>query len=136
MSDLENVDVMLGSYSKKELESKSGERNDERDFGSDRTRQDVVQISEDFRSLLNSNSGENSESTIEMMRLVNSEVSKKIDELKRDLNTQIVDTIISVISKKNPSEYSKYKDQSKSCDSGRSGPHVQETEQDHRREKS
>ena len=97
VSDLENVDVMLGSYSRNELKSKSGKRNDEVDFGSDRTRQDVVQISEDFRSLLNSNSGENSESTFETMRLVNSEVSKKMDELKRDLNTQIVDTIISVI---------------------------------------
>ena len=67
------------------------------DFGSDRTRPGVVQIGEYFRSLLNSNSGENSESTFETMRLVNSEVSKKMDELKRDLNTQIVDTIISVI---------------------------------------
>ena len=50
VSDLENVDVMLGSYSRNELKSKSGKRNDEVDFGSDRTRQDVVQISEDFRS--------------------------------------------------------------------------------------
>ena len=68
------------------------------DFGSDRTRPGVVQIGEYFRSLLKSNSGENSESTIETMRLVNSEVSNKMDEVKRDLNTQIVDTINSVIS--------------------------------------
>ena len=31
------------------------------------------------------------------MRLVNSEDSKKMDEMKRDLNFQIIDTVISVI---------------------------------------
>ena len=100
MFDLENVHVMLGSYSRNELESNSGDRNDEVNFESDRTRQGVVQNSEDFRSLLYSNSRENGESVIETMRLVNSEVSKKIDELKKDLNTQIVDTINSEFSEK------------------------------------
>ena len=101
MSDIENVDVMLGSYSRNELESNSGNVKDEMDFESDRTRQDVVQNSEDFRSLLISNSRENSESTIETLRLVNSEVSKKMNELKSDLNTQIADTIISIAIEKN-----------------------------------
>ena len=87
LSDLENVDVMLGFYSRNELESNSGDKNDVVDFESDRPRQDIVQKSEDFKLLLNSSSRETSESTIETMRLVNSEVSKKIDELKRDLNT-------------------------------------------------
>ena len=53
MSDTENLDIMLGSYSRNELESNSIDRNDEMDHGSDRTRQDVAQNSEDFRSLLN-----------------------------------------------------------------------------------
>ena len=65
MSVIENVDVILGSYSRNELESNSGDRNDEVDFGSDRTRQDIVQTSEDLGSLLISNSREKSESTIE-----------------------------------------------------------------------
>ena len=56
MSDTENLDIMLGSYSRNELESNSMERNDEVDHESDRTRHDLVQNSEDFRSLLNSNS--------------------------------------------------------------------------------
>ena len=92
MSDIENVDVMLGSYSRNELDSNSGNIN-EVDLGSDRTRQDIIQNSEDFRSLLSSNSRENSETTIVTMRLVNS-------ELKRDLNTQIADTIKLIISEK------------------------------------
>ena len=99
-SDIENVEVMLGSYSRNEFESNSGIMDDAVDFGSDKTRQDVVQNSEDFRSLWNSNIKGNSESTIETMRLVNSDVSKKIDELKRDLNTQIADTVNSIISEK------------------------------------
>ena len=100
MSDVEDLDVMLGSYSRNEMESNSGDRDDEVDLASDRTRGDVVQNSEDFRTLLNSNSRENSESTIETMRLVNSEVSRKMDELKRDLNSQIAATINSLISER------------------------------------
>ena len=38
MSDTENVDIMLGSYSRNELESNSIDRNDGMDQGSDRTR--------------------------------------------------------------------------------------------------
>ena len=53
LSDIENLDVMLGCYSKNDLESNSGNSNGEVDFVSDRTRQDVVQNSEDFKSLLN-----------------------------------------------------------------------------------
>ena len=58
MSDTKNLDVMVGSYSRNELESNSVDRNDEMDHESDRTREDVAQNSEDFRSLLNSNSKE------------------------------------------------------------------------------
>ena len=99
MSDAENLDVMLGSYPRNEL-GNDFDRNDEIDLGSDRTRGDLVQNSEDFRSLLNSNSRENSESTIETMRLVNSEITKKIDELRRELNSQLVDVINSAITEK------------------------------------
>ena len=58
MSDTENLEIMLGSYSRKELESNSVDRIDEMDHDSDRTRQDVAQNSEDLRSLLNSKSRE------------------------------------------------------------------------------
>ena len=70
------------------------------DLGSDRPRQDVIQNSEDFNSHLNSKTRENSETTLENVRLVNSEVSRKIDELKRDLNSKILETINSAINEK------------------------------------
>ena len=99
MSDAENLDVMLGSYPRNDLEN-DFDRNDEMDLESNRTRADLAQISEDFRSLLKSNSRENSESTVETMRLVNSEVTKKIDERRRELNSQLVDVINSAITEK------------------------------------
>ena len=42
MSDTENLDRKLGTYSRNELESNSGDRNDEVDLESNRTRVDVV----------------------------------------------------------------------------------------------
>ena len=100
MSDAEHLDILLGSYSRNELESNFVDRNDELDHESDRTRQDVARNSEDFRSFLNSNSRENCESTGETMRLLNSQVSKQMDELRKDLNSPIIDSINSVIGEK------------------------------------
>ena len=100
MSDTEILDIMLSSYSRNELESNSVDRNDEMDCETDRTRHDLVQNSEAFRSLLNSNSRENSESTVETMRLVSSESSKQMDGLRKDLNSQIIDAMNSVINEK------------------------------------
>ena len=100
MSDTENLDILLGSYSRNEVVSNSKERNDEVDHESDRTRHDLVQNSEDFRSLVNSNSRENSESTVETMRLVSSEISKQMEGLRKDLNSQIIEAVNSVINEK------------------------------------
>ena len=101
MSDVENSDVMLGSYSRNELENNSEDGNIiEVNLGSDRPRQDVVQNIEDLRSLLNSNSRENSQTTLETVRLVNTELTRRIEELKRDLNSQIIESINSAINEK------------------------------------
>ena len=67
---------------------------------SDRPREDVNQNDEDFRSLLSSNSRKSSEITLETVRLVNTERSKRLDGLKKDLNTQIADSINSAINEK------------------------------------
>ena len=48
MSDAENLDVMLGSYPRNDLEN-DFDRNDEMDLESNRTRADLAQNSEDFR---------------------------------------------------------------------------------------
>ena len=100
MSDAETLDISLGSHSRNEPENNSVDENDEMDRESDRTRHDMAQNSEDFRSLLNSNNKENSESTVETMRLVSSEISKQMDGLRKDLNLLIVESINSVINEK------------------------------------
>ena len=103
MSDLEKVDIMLGNYSRNELDSQLGERETEFDRESNGL-QAANTISEDFRSLINSNSRENSEITIETARLINNEitsqVTRKLDEIRSDLNTQILEVINSAITEK------------------------------------
>ena len=64
----------------------------------------VNPIGEDFRSLLETNSRENSEITSERTRLINAEtasqMSKKLKEIKTDLNSQILQPINSAITEK------------------------------------
>ena len=71
---------------------------------SDRVSQVVIQNNENFRSLLNINTGKNSEITTETARLINSEVtnqvSRKMNQVKRGLNSQILDTINAAINEK------------------------------------
>ena len=103
MSDLENVDIMLGSYSRNELDCQLGEREAELDLESNGP-QTSNTISEDFRSLINTNSRENSEITIETARLINNEITsqmtRKLDEIRSDLNSQILEVINSAITEK------------------------------------
>ena len=103
MSDLENVDIMLGNYSRNELNSQLGERKTELDLESNGL-QTANLISENFRSLINTNSRENSEITIETARPINNEitsqVTRKLDEIRSELNTQILEVINSAISEK------------------------------------
>ena len=103
MSDLENLDIMLGNYSRNELDSQLGEIEIELDLESNDL-QAANPISEDFRSLLNTNGRENSEITIETARLINNEitcqVTRKLDETGSDLNTQILEVVNSAITEK------------------------------------
>ena len=64
MSDVENVDIMLGNYSR---ENRNDHSEDDLnvDSGSSRPQQNSGMAGEDFRSLLTTNSTENSEMTIE-----------------------------------------------------------------------
>ena len=74
MSDVENVDVMLGSYSRDD-ENNASEDGMNLDLESNRLQQSSNVIGEDFRSLLNTNSRENSQVTIETTRIISDEVS-------------------------------------------------------------
>ena len=53
MSDVETLDVMLGSHSRTENESNSKDRYEEVDHESNRPRPETIQNGDDFRSLLN-----------------------------------------------------------------------------------
>ena len=104
MSDVENVDIMLGSYSRDDEENDISENGVNLDSGSNRPQQSLTVIGEDFRSSLNTNSRENSEITIETTRMINEEISnqmsRKLNEIKNSLNIQIQDASSSAITEK------------------------------------
>ena len=101
MSDVENVDIMLGSYSRDDEENNISENELNLDSGSSRPQQSSNAIGEDFRSLLNTNSRENSEITIETTRLINEKISnqmsRKLNEVKTSLNSQIQEAVTAAI---------------------------------------
>ena len=104
MSDVESVDVMLGSYSRNSMRKMFDEeivQNDNElnsDSESGRPRRNSILSGEDIRSLL-TNSRENSEITIETTWLINEEISNQVsrrhNEIKTSLNSQIQDSITS-----------------------------------------
>ena len=104
MSDVKNVDIMLGSYSRDDEENDISENGVNLDSGSNRPQQSSNVIGEDFRSLLNTNSRENSEITIETTRMINEEISNKmsreLNEINNSLNIQIQDAFSSAITEK------------------------------------
>ena len=100
MSDVENVDVMLGSYSGNIEGNDHSENELNLDSESGRLQRNSNVTGEDFRSLL-TNSRENSENTIETTRLINDEISsqlsRKLNEIKTSLNSQIQNAISAAI---------------------------------------
>ena len=103
MSDVENVDIMLGSYSRDD-ENNASEDEMNLDSRSNRLQQSLNVIGEDFRSLLNTNSRENSQVTIETTRIISDEISnqisRRLNEIKTSLNFQIQDAISNAITEK------------------------------------
>ena len=104
LSDVENVDIMLGSYSRVDEENRASENEMNWDSGSSRPHQSSNVIGEDFRSLLNTNSRESSEATIETTRMINEEISnqmsRKLKEITTGLSFQIQDAINNAITEK------------------------------------
>ena len=104
MSDVENVDIMLGSY------SRDDERNDhsgnelDPDSGSSMPQQNSNLVGEDFGPLLNTNIRGNSEVTIETTRMISDEISnqisRKLNEIESSLNSQVQDAITTAIAEK------------------------------------
>ena len=104
MSDVENVDIMLGSYSRDENGNDGSENEMNLDSGSSRPPLNSNLVGEDFRSLLNTNSRENSDITVETTRMISEEISsqmsRKLNEIKTSLNFQIQDAINNAITEK------------------------------------
>ena len=100
MSDIENVDVMLGNYSRNNEEKDLSENDMNLDSESSRPQRKSNVTGEDFRSLL-TNSKENREAAIETTRLINEEIanqmSKKLNENKTSLNSKIQNAITAAI---------------------------------------
>ena len=104
LSDVENVDTMLGSYSREDEDNNASGNEANLDSGSSRPQRSSNVIGEDFRSLLKTNSRENSEITIETTRMIREEISnqmsRKLNDIKNSLNFQIQDAISSAITEK------------------------------------
>ena len=100
MSDVENVDVMLGNYSTINQDDDRSETEINLDSESSKPQCASNLTGEDFRSLL-TNSRENSEITIQTNRLINEEisnqVSRRLNEIKTSLNSQIQNAITAAI---------------------------------------
>ena len=104
LSDFENMDLMLGLYSRNVIKRNQKERNIEADLESVGPRQNLDQNGKEIRSLMNTNITGNGEITIKSTGLISSEVTdqmtRKLDELKRTSNSQILETINSALNKK------------------------------------
>ena len=103
MSDMVNLDVVSGTYSRNELVEERNDSETDLDLESGRRQQSTSHTETNFRSLLNTNISENSEITAETNRLINSEtssqMSKKLEELKSDLNSHILGVFNSALEK-------------------------------------
>ena len=104
MSDIENLDVMLGNYTNCEIRDQEAVDQIEIDPESRRRQRDLDQNEGNYRSLLNTTLSENSEITAETSRMINSEISsqmsKKIEKMKSDSNSHILEVINSAIEEK------------------------------------
>ena len=104
MSDVKNVDIMLGSYSSDDERNDQSESELSLESGSIRPQQYTNLVGEDFRSLLNTNSRENTEMTFETTRMINEKISnqmcKKLNEIKSSLNSPIKDANTTAIAEK------------------------------------
>ena len=96
MFDVENVDVMLGSYSRNDEENDHSENEINSDSESSRPQRTSNVTGEDFWSYL-TNSRENIEITIETTRMINGEISnqmsRKPNSINNSLNSQIQNAI-------------------------------------------
>ena len=104
LSDIENLDVMLGNYRENEQFGEGDVTEREIELESERRLRDTIPVESIYRSLLNTNLSKNSELTVETNRTINSEItsqmSRKLDKMKSDLNSHILEAKNSAIESK------------------------------------
>ena len=104
MSDIGNLDVMLGNNADSGIRDQDAVDQIEIDPESRRRQQDIDHNEGNYRSLLNTNLSENSETTAETSRMITSEISsqmsRKLEEMKSDLISHILEAINSAIEEK------------------------------------
>ena len=104
MSDVENLDVMIGTYTRNELDERENNSGLEMDLGSGRRRENTDLVGENIRSSLNANMSVNSEITAESSRAINSEISprmsRRFEEIKSNLNSHILEVLNAAIEEK------------------------------------
>ena len=101
MSDIENLDVMLGSYQRDNSEAQDRASENEIDLESNRRENSLNRNENDYRSYLNANVSENSGITVETSRAISSsQMSKRFGEVQTNLNSQILDVINAAIETK------------------------------------
>ena len=95
MSDVENVDNLLRIFSRDGRRNNQTEEELNLDSGSSRPQQSSNLVGEDFRSLLNTNSRDNSEMTNDKTGIISEEfpncMSRKPNEIEPSLNSQTQD---------------------------------------------
>ena len=134
MSDIENLDIMLGNYQESEQVRDEDLSDTELNVDSRNPNKEINSISWNFRTLLNTNASENSEITVETSRAINSEISsqmsRKVEEMRSDLNLHILSAIDSAIEEKViPSIRNVLASQNSHLDLRSDGPHPNTFEQ-------
>ena len=103
LSDVENVDIRIGSSFREDERKDQSDSELNLDSGSIRPQQNSSLFGEEFRSLLNTNKSENSEMTIETTRMISEEISnqmsRKFNGIESSLDSQIQDAITTAITK-------------------------------------
>ena len=93
-------DVMVGNYPRSQLDDEIDE-NVDIDSRSNGSRQDMVRNCKEYRSQVNTESRSENGIATDITMLISTEISqqvtRKLDEMKRNLNTQITESINSAI---------------------------------------
>ena len=90
MSDVENVDIVLGSYARDDERDDQSENELNLVWGSSRPQQSSNLVGEVFRSLLNTNSRENSEVTIETTRMISDDIANQVTRKFNDIRSSTI----------------------------------------------